>query len=241
MAITTYITAVEATLFYSDSQYDSNSKTQALELSFGLLNGYLNSALQIPIVPEWNGSDASLESPAVLKIAQGKFYEYLLRRGAVGDTPSVVEVFDAAVLFAQSITQEQLTVPEAQTFPREAGWHIVSKSNTGGGDVFIRSIAPTYTEGLKMVITNAASASYPGTFTYSLYAPARSASTVSTGNATATTWLNVTGPDGNTVFEIRWIGKWTNADYVEFYGVAEEQVDSPAPQRNTIQQSTAAY
>lgn len=242
MAITTYITAAQATLFYNDAAYSANDKTQALELSFGLMQGHLNSSLHVPIVPEWDGSSTSLSAPAVLKIGQGMFYEYVLRRGQVGNTPEVWDVYNTAKEYAESITQEQLTVPEGQTFPSEAGWHITAKSNTGGGDVYIRGgSSPKFTEPLKMVITNAASASYPATFTYSLYAPGRSASTVSTGNATSVDWLAVTGPDGDQPFEIRWSGKWTNADYVEFFGVAREQIDAQPPQRNLILQSRVAY
>ncbi len=176
MALTTYITSAEATYFYDDANYAAAEKSQALTISFGLLNGYLNSALEIPIVPEWNGSDTTITASAVLKLGQGKFYEYLLRRGEVGDTPEVKDVFNAAVEYVQSITQEQLTIPSAGTYEREVGWHLVSKSNTGGGDCFIKGSAPSYNQHIKLVITGAATASYPATFTYTLQEPSRSAS-----------------------------------------------------------------
>lgn len=241
--ITTYITSSEATALYADSIYDSGDKTQALEISFGLVNGYINSSLKVPIVPEWNGSDTSLDAPAVLKLAQGKFYEYLLRRGEVGDTPDVIEVFNAAVEFCKSISQEELTVPEGGTFPKEVGWHIVAKSNTGGGDCYVRSLGlPSWNETIKLVITNAASATYPGTFTYTLQAPSRQSANVSTGNATSFDWLSIASlPDGNRPFELRWEGKWTNNDYVEIRAVAADMVDASPPQRNTLQQGKVAY
>lgn len=244
MAVTSYISAFEATLFYDDALYDSNDRSQALTLSFGLFQGYLNSSLRVPVVPEWDGGPSSaITAPAVLKIGQGMFYEYLLRRGQVGNTPDVVEIFEAAKEYASSITQDQLTVPEAGVFPREAGWHIVAKSVAGGGgDVFIRGgTSPKYTEPLKLVITNAVSADYPGTFTYSLFAYGRQAAAISTGNATSIDWTAVTGPDGDQPFEIRWIGKWVNNDYVELFGVPQERVDALEPQRDTIQQGRVAY
>lgn len=241
MAATTYITSAEATILYDDSLYASGEKSQALTLSFGLVNSYLNAALNVPAVTEWNGSDTSLTAPAVLKLAQGKFYEYLLRRGEVGDTPDVVSVYESARSFAREITQEELTIPESTTYEREVGWHIVSKSNAGGGDCFIRGTAPTYSEHLKLTITNAATASYAGTFTYTLTWPSRS-STSSTGNATSFDWLTIAAlPDGSRPFELRWTGKWTNGDYVEIRGVAAEQVDAQPPQRNTLQQSVVNY
>lgn len=242
MAATTYMTSAEATIFYEDSLYASGEKSQALTISFGLVNSHLNSALNVPAVSEWNGSDTSLTAPAVLKLGQAKFYEYLLRRGEVGDTPDVAQVYESARAFAREITQEELTLPESTTYEREVGWHIVAKSNTGGGDCFIRGGSPSYSEHLKLVITNAASASYPATFTYTLQAPSRQSANVSTGNATAFTWLTIAAlPDGSRPFELRWVGKWTNNDYVEIRGVAPDMVDAQPPQRNTLQQSTVNY
>lgn len=242
MALTTYITSAEATYFYDDAGYQAGEKSQALTISFGLVNGYLNSALNVPLIPEWNGSDTTITSPAVLKLAQGKFYEYLLRRGEVGDTPEVKEQFDAAVQFADSITQEQLTVPESGTFEREVGWHVVSKSNAGGGDCFIKGGPPAYNQHIKLVITNAATATYPATFTYTLQEPSRSASNTSTGNATSFLWTDVaTLTDGTRPFQLRWVGKWTNGDYIEVRGVAPDMVDATPPPRNVIQQSYVAY
>ncbi len=242
MALTTYITSAEATYFYDDARYASGEKSQALTISFGLLNGYLNSALEIPIVPEWNGSDTTLPGSDILKTAQGNFYEWLLRKGEVGNTPPVKAVFDAAVEFAQSITQDQLTIPSAGTFEREVGWHLVSKSNTGGGDCFIKGSAPTYNQHIKLVITGAATASYPATFTYTLQEPSRSASNTSTGNVTSFLWTDVaTLTDGTRPFQIRWVGKWTNNDYIEVRGVAPDMVDATPPPRNTLQQSSVAY
>ncbi len=242
MALTTYITSAEATIFYDDANYSAGEKSQALTISFGLLNGYLNSALEIPIVPEWNGSDTTITASAVLKLGQGKFYEYLLRRGEVGDTPEVKDVFNAAVEYVQSITQEQLTIPSAGTYEREVGWHLVSKSNTGGGDCFIKGSAPSYNQHIKLVITGAATASYPATFTYTLQEPSRSASNTSTGNVTSFLWTDVaTLTDGTRPFQIRWVGKWTNNDYIEVRGVAPDMVDATPPPRNTLQQSSVAY
>lgn len=241
--ITTYITSTEAGYLYDDAAYGSPEKTQALSISFGLVQGYVNSSLRVPVLPEWNGSDTTISAPPVLKLCQGKFYEYLLRRGEVGDTPEVKEVFDAAVEFARAITQEELTIPEAGTFELEAGWHLVAKSNTGGGDCFVRSASyPSLTEHVKLTITNAASATYPGTFTYTLAQPARQSANVSTGNATSYDWTNIAAlADGSRPFEIRWSGKWTNGDYVEITGVAGDMVDAFPPQRDNIQQSRAAY
>lgn len=240
--ITTYITSAEATIFYDDANYVAGDKSQALTISFGLVQGYLNSSLNIPIVPEWNGTDTALSAPAVLKLCQAKFYEYLLRRGEVGDTPDVKEQFDAAVEFAQSIVQEQLTVPEAGTYERETGWHIVAKSNAGGGDVFIRGTPPSLNQQVKVVITNAVSATYPATFTYTLSEPWKQSANTSTGNATSFDWLSIaTLLDGTQPFELRWTGKWTNGDYVEFFGVASDMVNADPPQRNTLQQSMVAY
>lgn len=242
MALTTYITSAEATIFYDDANYSAGEKSQALSLSFRLLNSYLNAALQVPIVPEWNGSDTSLAAPAVLQLGQGKFYEYLLRRGEVGDTPEVKAVFDAAVEFAQSVVQEQLTIPAAGTYEREVGWHIVSKSNAGGGDVYITGGVPQYNEKIKLVISNAATASYPGTFTYTMQAPSRQSANVSTSNATSFYWLDIAAlPDGTKPFQIRWEGKWTTADYVEIMGVAPDMVNASPPPRDTIEQGTVAY
>lgn len=241
MAATTYMTSAEATIFYEDSLYAAGEKSQALSISFGLVNSHLNSALNVPAVSEWNGSDTSVTAPAVLKLGQAKFYEYLLRRGEVGDTPDVLAVYESARLFAREITQEELTLPESTTFEREVGWHVVAKSNAGGGDVFIRGSAPAWSEHLKIVITNAATATYPGTFTYTLTWPSRSA-TSSTGNATSFDWLSIAAlPDGTRPFELRWVGKWTNNDYVEIRGVAADMVDATPPQRNTLQQSTVSY
>lgn len=242
MALTTYITSAEATYFYDDAGYKAGEKSQALTISFGLVNSYLNAAINVPAVPEWNGSDTTITSPAVLKLSQGKFYEYLLRRGEVGDTPEVLAQFEGAKDFVKAITQEDLTIPSAGTFEREVGWHIVSKSNAGGGDVFVRGSSPSLNQHLKLVITNAASASYPGTFTYTLQEPSRSASNTSTGNATSFDWTNIAAlTDGSRPFELRWVGEWTNSDYVEIRGVANDMVDATPPPRNVIQQSSVAY
>lgn len=242
MALTTYITSAEATILYDDANYSASEKSQALSISFRLLNSYINSAIQVPVVPEWNGSDTSLSAPGVLQLGQGKFYEYLLRRGEVGDTPEVLEVFEAAVAFAQSIVQEQVTIPSAGTYEREVGWHIVSKSNTGGGDCYIRGASPGINEKIKLVITNAASASYPGTFTYTLQQPSRQSANVSTSNATDYDWTNIAALlDGSQPFDIRWEGKWTNNDYVEIVGVASDMVDASPPPRDTVQQNMVYY
>jgi len=242
VALTTYITSTEATSGYDDALYGVTEKSQALSLSFMLVNSYIDGKLQVPVIAEWNGSDATINAPGALKLAQIKGYEYLLRRGEVGDTPQVLAVFEAFREFCQSISQNELTLPSATTFESEVGWHIVGKSNTGGGDCFVRGASPSLNQHVKIVITNAATASYPGTFTYTLQEPSRSAANTSTGNATSFNWTNIAAlSDLSRPFELRWVGKWTNSDYVEIRGVAADMVDSVPPQRNELQQSRIAY
>ena len=238
MAIQTYITSTEATeSFPQDTDYSSAERTSALERSFGLVNSNINSKLAVPVVGEWDG-ESTINVPQVLKLAQCLFYRYVLELSNTGWTEELRELFKDALDLTRGITENELTVPSAQTFAHDAGWHITKITQSSDiGSVQVRGSSPDRRKHYKIVISTGGTAEYvaAGTATFTAYRSDTEAAVV-TGQALDYDWQMV-----HDTFEIRFDGQWNNGDEILISGIPETEIDTASKPDNVLRSSPVTY
>ena len=238
MAIQTYITSTEANYFFNgDTNYTSAQKTNALTVSFGLVNDFVNPVLKIPVVGEWDG-ESTIEAPQVLKVAQGSFYQWVLERGNHGYTDELNDLYNATAEMLRSLTQNELSAAVAQTYAHEAGWHITSVTRTANvGEVYVRGTSPLIRKNYKIVISTGGSAEYVagGTASFDAYRSDTEAAVVS-AQLLDFEWKTV-----HDTFEIRFDGQWNNGDTIRIVGIPESKVDTVSPPKNVLTQVNSSF
>lgn len=247
MAITTYITSTEANYLYNnDASFTANQRTNALTVSFGLVNDYLNSALAVPVMTEWDGT-STIEAPSVLKVAQGRFYQWILETGNIGHTDELQALFDSVKEMVQGITANEIAVSTAMVFEAEAGWHITSITRGTGfettGGVYVRGTPPTYRSFYRITTAGIGEGEAHDTggyvadedFTWTAYRSDDDAARVSTQVPTWE-WQSV-----DSAFEIRWDGQWGDGCTIYITGIPESDVNKKTPQKNDIKQALLRY
>jgi len=118
-----YVTSTETERYYSTfGQYDATDQSEALATSFGLVNSYIAPEVKIPAVTEWDGQAQAVNAPAVLKLAQARFIQYLLEFQNVGYTTEGQELFDSIVAILRGIVDGDLSIPGTEQTNVQTGW-----------------------------------------------------------------------------------------------------------------------
>lgn len=234
MAIQTYITSAEATLFYSnDGNFSAGAKTLALSTSFGLVNAYISSKLTLPVIGQWDG-ESTIEAPSVLKIAQSKLYQWILETSNVGETPELKELFDNTVEMLRGITDNELGTPQQLVYSVQSGWHVVNVTNSAtSGAIYVRGTAPALKTFYSLIGTHTGT-KYAGDVVYSVFR-SDSATARSTGNLGNWDWRAV-----DSAFEVRFDGQWASGFDVRIVGVPSEAVNVATPS-NALKQGPLNY
>jgi hypothetical protein len=229
-SITTYITSTEANQAYpNDASYTSAQKASALKDSKGLVDSFIDSKYQLPVIGEWDGQ-TEIEAPIILKVLQKKFYRYLLEFSNVGETEDLKELWDTTVETCRGLRAGELDIPSA-TYDNEPGWHITNVASTSTlGLVQVRGYEPVdYRLHYKIVITSTGT-QYVDSVTYSVYR-SDSATARSTGNVASLEWTVV-----DSRFSIRFDGQWTLNDEIHIVGIPTSDVNTTGTPKNYIQQ-----
>jgi hypothetical protein len=264
MAIQSYLSTTEATeRFPNDVDYSAPQRASALIQSFSLVNSFLDSKLNVPVLCGWDG-ETTETAPDILKIVQGMFYTWLLQTSNVGYPEEMNTLFAEAVGFAKKITENELSISGAMTFEREVGWHIVKKTQvtgyTGKGGVWIRGAAPSILSYLRIVLAGVADvmegevktvdhhAAAGGhvvlctdgkaDFSFSIYR-GDSPTAVSSANIPYYDWHSYS--DGTNTFDLRWDGEWGAASELRIVGVPESAVDQPTINKDTMYTAPVSY
>lgn len=232
--ITTYLSSTDAELYYPESSGTSNYsaalKALALKDSFGLVNRFIESKYRAPIIGDWDG-ESSTTSISELRIAQSRFYRWILEYSNIGESVEAKDVFNGIVDFCNQIRQKQIDMGGA-TYPNEVGWNITEitqDSNIGG--IQIRGSAPLFKTHYLLTVTSTGT-NYVGdgalTFTVTRddTATARETDTVATYD-----WQQI-----DSAFDIRWSGRWKAADTVQITGIPYADVNAGGGNTDTIKQ-----
>jgi len=136
MAVTTYITMDEATNFYPNTtEYEAEQQVAALATSFSLVNSFLDSSLNVPVIVQ----DGSV--PGILKVVQARFLQWVLESGNHGWSQELQSLFDSTAEICRKLGANELLVSEVSTTSSEIGWNVI-ESNLTLGKVWVEGVAP---------------------------------------------------------------------------------------------------
>ena len=235
---TTYATLSELNMLYSSaSDYTTEAQENAQTLSFELVNSFLNSTLNIPPTGQIG----------ILKIAQAKFYQWILETSNIGYTEELTNLYNANAEMLKGIQQDQLTVPGYQYSNENAGYHIVEQSSAAGILHIMPNQLPNYPAKYKIVITTGG-AVRSGNVRYSVYRDDDISTAVQT-NITAKFELRTLfdGYAGTLAFldspTVLFNGTFVANDYFWIECVPQYQVDTapPAEANKSIVQGRVVY
>jgi hypothetical protein len=138
----TYVTSTEMTYFYAQFlDYLTTERTEALKVSYGLTNSFLSSAVRVPAVQAWDGEAEEVNAPAILKLAQARFCQYLLEQHNMGWTDESQNLYDGNVAMLRDVREGELNVESVQVSLAQSGWTIVgADSDTGTLNVLAPSV-----------------------------------------------------------------------------------------------------
>jgi hypothetical protein len=208
-----YITLTEANRLYPlAADYSSSLQGDALSASYGLVNSFVSSELRIPAI------SPDGQSPSILKIAQLKFYKYILEFSNMGQTDENQELYDKTAEMLSKITQNELTVPDVQTFPTDIGWHLINQS-IANGSAFIRGGYPSVRTQVNVNFYHTGSA-YP-TASYMKFVRTDSDSVIATMTGSYD-WASLTLDDVSV--ELRYDGKFSASDSFGILGIPGENI-----------------
>lgn len=229
----TYITATEAGYYFKNhTDYSSDIRANALKASYGLVNSFINPKVKVPVVSAWDGQSDIL-APELLKIAQGSFYRYILQSSNDGYNEELEALYTATAEKLRGIKDGELSIPSAQTYPHDAGWHVVEKNiSASGGDLEVRGPYPLYKCFYDLIVS---SGGYADSFTYTVKRD-DSASVIATNSGTYENWTIV-----DDKFEIRFNGQFTTSDSFSIMGVPSEEIDSVVTDGPIFKQGPVAY
>jgi len=136
MAVQTYISIDEAyNLYPSTSEYEAEQQASALQVSFSLVNSFLDGTLNVPVVME----DGSI--PGILKIVQARFFQWVLESANSGWSQEIQNLFDSTSEMCRKLGANELLISEVSTTGVQLGWNLID-SNLTIGKVFIDGTAP---------------------------------------------------------------------------------------------------
>jgi len=224
----TYITLTEANELYPlSSDYTSSLQAEALSQSYGLVNSHISSELRIPAIKP-DG-----QAPSILKIAQCKFYRYLLEFSNMGFTEENQNLYNTTAEMLSKITANELTVPDLQTYPTDIGWHLVDQSITNGS-IYARGSPPTQRTQYNVSFYHTGSA-YP-TASYMKFTRTDS-DTVKATMTGSYDWVALT-LDTESI-ELRFDGHFTASDSFGVLGIP--RVDNMSTTKHVIKQGKVYY
>lgn len=232
--LTTYISAAEANYYFpNDSDYSAAQKTNALKASFGLVNAYINKEVAIPVISVWNGED-TVNAPETLKVAQGQFYEYILKRSNDGSSDELEDMYNATANRLRGIQQGEVSIPDAQTYEHETGWSITERNCAQDlGDMYVeRYPKPALKYNYRLVVT---ASGYGDTITFDAY---NDSSATAVGSYT-NDWDSWTTVDNK--FNVRFVGYWDEDDEVRLVGVPSSATDAVTSDGPVLRQTDIAY
>jgi len=238
----TYLTLAEADLFFpTASDFDTDSETRlesnnALTISKGLVDTYINPEVTVPVVPVWDGQD-TIEAPAVLKACQAAFFRWQLLTGNSGWSQDLQNLYDATVKILQRLDDKSLLIPHVQVPEHQAGYHITKATvAASGGMMFLKEMpAPSVRTHYRIVVTSEDS-KYVGdeAVTFSVFRSDNDDARVTDKTATFE-WQVV-----DSAFSIRWDGSLTNGDEFEIIGIPTSEINTSTPS-NTLKQAPLNY
>lgn len=238
--MTTYITSSEMSLFYTDySEHSAEIQAEALSSSYSLVNSFLNPEVKIPYVAPWDGVSQSIEGvPAILKIAQAQFCQYLCQFSNLGYTEELQSQYEATADMLRGIQEGELGIPGSSISEAQLGWTLASQT-TASSSGYVHILNPgyypyNYYQTVEVVIDSTTSGLQPyhGTFnptTYATYKTRRpniSSSYQETGLKADNQWQTITDGGPTISFE----GFFDEGDVFIFKGVPTnaQNVEEPA-------------
>lgn len=174
--ITTFVTDTEMSYYYSEwTSHSANTKTEALAASYGLVKSYLAPTLPFPAVAPWDGTTSTIEGvPAILKICQSRFAQYLVQHANLGYTDEAQAMYEATVEMLRGLQESELGIPGTTIFQDQTGWSVTSQSCVSGTVHILspESYPHSYPMTVEIVIDSASSGLMPyhQTFNPSSYA-----------------------------------------------------------------------
>jgi hypothetical protein len=224
----TYVTDAEMSYFwsqYSAAGYSTVEKTNALEASYGLVNGYIGSDVKVPAVAVWDEESETVSAPTILKYAQANFCRAILLQQELGNTSYVQELMEATIAMLRGVEDGDLVIADVMFSDTAPGWAVVVNTFTEG-IVHIRndnSYLFDYPVSYVIEIDSAGDDKYPygadntsdyATFKWKEYgASAWNTETVKAENR----WIVVGDHSLNILFE----GKFNNGESITIKGTPE--------------------
>ncbi|MCA9313180.1 hypothetical protein KDA08_02525 [Candidatus Saccharibacteria bacterium] len=211
--ILTYISAAEASLYYSEyAEHSAGVQAEALSASFGLVNSFLNPAIKIPYVAPWDGVSQTVDGVApILKITQARFCQWICQSNNVGYTDELQALYEATAEMLRALQGGELGIPDTTITDAQTGWALASQTCASGvmhilqPDIYLHS----YPMSVEIVIDSVSSGLQPyhSTFNSSTYAtykyrfPSISSSYIDTGIKADNQWQYIPDAGVSVMFE----------------------------------------
>lgn len=241
--LTTYITAAEAALYYSEyTEHSSGVQSEALASSYGLVNSFLNPAIKLPYTAPWDGVSQSIQGVSpILKITQARFCQWICQTNNVGYTEELQALYESTADMLRSLQAGELGIPDVTVVEAQTGWSLASQSCASGTvhilnhDAYLNS----YPMSVEIVIDSASSGLQPyhSTFNPTTYAtykyrfPSISSSYIASAQAANNQWHYIPDAGLTIMFE----GFFSPDESFLFRGIPDSAINTAEAPRGIVQ------
>jgi len=229
-----YLTGNEAGYAYSNwHELSTDKQTWYLTESYNLVLSYLNPSLKPP-APVAKDPEGNLRSPAILKWAQKRFLQHLVFEADSGTTEDLDELWTNTAEVLAQVTSQQIGV-QTQTFPTDAGVHVIDFSGSGSCQMLVENLAAAGQQYSQTWVFEALAAGYTGDV--SVQYRTLDEATYSATAQTSSEWQTI-----DDVISCRWTGGSMSAgDVWRVAYVPSADVDSQSQEPNYWVQKRVRY